>query len=308
MTAGEKSVIAVREARRELADLHMQAEAVRATLVSLRENVSELESFLRSHASTNIVQANEQLVFATLKAQSDAETAARVLSRVSRSAEIDELTQLPNRVLLIDRLDRAIVSAKRRHHHLALMFVDLDNFKHINDTLGHACGDEALKLVARRITAAIREADTVSRHGGDEFLVLLNDVTTAADAGRIAAKILAAIGAYATVGPHEIQLMASVGIGIYPEDGESVQALIDHADAAMYRAKRYEHNSFVFYGAELSARERDVARTAARTPTVSERELTEQGQLYAELREANEKLVLAVLESQDVAKSGNGKV
>ena len=131
---------------------------------------------------------------------------------------------------------------------LALLFLDLDHFKPINDSLGHALGDEVLKAVAQRLAAAVREADTVSRYGGDEFLILLSEVSQPADAELIAGKLIAAIAEPCRVGGHVLQLSASIGISLYPDDGEDIDLLIRKADNAMYRAKRHGPGSYALHG------------------------------------------------------------
>ena len=129
-----------------------------------------------------LVKANERLILESLRAQVEAESAMQALHEVSHRAEHDPLTELPNRVLLLDRFEQAIASAKRHGSRLALLFMDLNEFKQINDTHGHGTGDQVLKLVAQRLASSVREADTVSRHGGDEFLILLTEVSQASDA------------------------------------------------------------------------------------------------------------------------------
>jgi diguanylate cyclase (GGDEF)-like protein/PAS domain S-box-containing protein len=168
-------------------------------------------------------------------------------------AEHDALTQLPNRMLLSDRLARAIALARRYDRHLAVLFIDCDKFKHINDTLGHAIGDQVLKSIAKRLTSCVRESDTVSRHGGDEFLVLLSEVDHAGDAGRIADKIVQSVGEPHFIEGHELQLTVSVGISLYPDDGQDAQSLIQHADSAMYHAKSTGRNRVGFYRPDLAA-------------------------------------------------------
>jgi diguanylate cyclase (GGDEF)-like protein len=120
---------------------------------------------------------------------------------------------------MLDRLENAIVHARRRGSRIAVLFVDLDRFKQINDSRGHAVGDEVLQLVARRLESVVRQSDTVSRHGGDEFLVLLSDVAQASDAARVAAKMLSTLAAPAIVGGEAMRVSASIGITIFPEDG-----------------------------------------------------------------------------------------
>src|SRR5687767_9980160 len=159
---------AAAHAPRELAALRREVEQARAELVRVRADVAAAQGQFGGTQAAQILEANEQLVLSALRAQTDAdtaaETAAQALQAASRSAEFDALTELPNRVLLRDRLAQAVSSAKRHGGRLALLFVDLDNFKQINDTLGHAFGDQVLKLAASRLASSVRAVDTVSRH------------------------------------------------------------------------------------------------------------------------------------------------
>lgn len=168
-------------------------------------------------------------------------------------AEHDALTDLPNRLLLNDRLARAIALARRYGRRLAVLFLDCDRFKHINDTLGHAVGDQVLRSIAKRLSTCVRESDTVSRHGGDEFLVLLSEVDQPEDAGLIAEKIVQSIAEPHLIAGHELSLTASVGIALYPEDGQDAQSLIMRADTAMYHAKNTGRNRVGFYRADMEA-------------------------------------------------------
>jgi diguanylate cyclase (GGDEF)-like protein/PAS domain S-box-containing protein len=168
-------------------------------------------------------------------------------------AEHDALTDLPNRLLLNDRLARSIALARRYGRRLAVLFLDCDRFKHINDTLGHAIGDQVLRSVAKRLTTCVRESDTVSRHGGDEFLLLLSEIDHPADAEAIGQKIVSSIAEPHLVSGHELQLTASVGIAMYPEDGQDAQSLIMRADTAMYYAKNTGRNRVGFYRPDMEA-------------------------------------------------------
>ena len=174
-----------------------------------------------------------------MKAQDQVEDTTRALNIASRAAGLDALTALPTRVLMLDRIQHAISGAKRRGARVALMFVDLDNFKSINDELGHSTGDRVLRLAAAALLATVRDADTVSRHGGDEFLVLLAEVAANTDAVGVAQKALDALAACDRVGPFSIHLDASIGISLYPDHAADPEVLIDRADAAMYQAKRH---------------------------------------------------------------------
>jgi len=225
-------------AGKTLAQLRKQADGVRAELLRLRQTVAEARRQVDGSRAAQLRDANEQLVLSALHAESIADTAVSHLSALTQSVQRDALTNTPNRALMLDRLESAIAFARRHATRIAVLFVDLDHFKVINDSLGHAVGDEVVKLVARRLEAAVRASDTVSRHGGDEFLVLLSEVANESAAARVAAKILAALAAPGLVGAHLVRLSASLGIAIYPEDGDDPETLIRHADAAMYVAKR----------------------------------------------------------------------
>ena len=149
----------------------------------------------------------------------------------------DALTGLPNRVLFNDRLEHGIEQAKRHGWKLAVMFLDLDKFKTINDTYGHDAGDAVLLMIAKRLTETTRTDDTISRHGGDEFLYLLMEISDEQDAAIVAEKIIQAVQVPCVVGASELTVNTSIGIAIYPRDGTTAEALITSADAAMYRAK-----------------------------------------------------------------------
>ncbi len=181
-------------------------------------------------------------------------TIARELShRLARLALHDSLTDVPNRTLLNDRLDQAMMRAQRSGTSVALLYVDLDRFKQINDSLGHAVGDELLKSAARRLLGCVRSSDTVSRQGGDEFLVLLEEITHAHDAAVCAEKIISALDAPHRIGPHELRITASVGIATYPGDAEDPNTLLRNADFAMYQAKYTGRNNYQFFKPEMNA-------------------------------------------------------
>lgn len=166
-------------------------------------------------------------------------------------ASHDALTGLPNRTLLADRIDQAIHKAHRDGGHVAILFIDLDRFKYINDSLGHPVGDKVIAVVARRLAAALREGDTVARLGGDEFAVVLSGVESDNYISSIARKLLAGVEPPIQVGEHELFVSGSIGISLYPVDGETREALLKNADTAMYQAKR-EGNTFRFYRREMN--------------------------------------------------------
>lgn len=158
-------------------------------------------------------------------------------ARIVHLALHDPLTDLPNRTLFYDRLKQALAQAKRHGRKAGVLFVDLDRFKAINDSLGHETGDELLKIVAERLVRCVRSTDTVARLSGDEFTLVLQDLNREQDAGHVAQKVLDAVGHPVTVGSQEIPITASVGIALYPFDATEPEALIALADRAMYRAK-----------------------------------------------------------------------
>jgi diguanylate cyclase (GGDEF)-like protein len=167
--------------------------------------------------------------------------------RIQHLADHDGLTGLPNRRLLVDRLSQTLARMQREKKMLALLFLDLDHFKLVNDCLGHAAGDELLKGVASRLSACVRACDTVARLGGDEFLLVLPEVRNVGDVDRFAAKVLGIFKVPFEVAGHSQHISASVGISLYPDDAESAEVLLRTADAAMYRAKDQEHGVYQFY-------------------------------------------------------------
>lgn len=169
-------------------------------------------------------------------------------------AHYDVLTNLPNRILFNDRLGQALINAQRANGKAGVMFLDLDRFKNINDTLGHGVGDLLLQEVAARLTGCIRQGDTVSRLGGDEFVVLLPELNDENDSRHIAQKLLKAIAIPIVLHGHELHISASIGISHYPVDGTNTETLMRHADIAMYRAKEEGRNNYQFYHASMNAR------------------------------------------------------
>jgi diguanylate cyclase (GGDEF)-like protein/PAS domain S-box-containing protein len=180
-------------------------------------------------------------------------TAARAMSsQMTYSAQHDVVTNLPNRVLLNDRIAQSISLARRQKTNLAILFIDLDRFKYINDSLGHAVGDQLLQSVSQRLLANVRGSDTVSRQGGDEFVILLSEITHPEDAATSAGKVLSALSAPHSIGGQDLHIDGSIGISIYPGDGEDAEVLIKNADTAMYHAKEKGRNNFQFFKAEMN--------------------------------------------------------
>jgi diguanylate cyclase (GGDEF)-like protein/PAS domain S-box-containing protein len=182
-------------------------------------------------------------------------SAARARSlEMSHLAQHDSLTDLPNRVLFNDRLTQAISLAERQGKQLAVLFVDLDHFKKINDSLGHGVGDKLLQSVARRLVSCVRRADTVSRMGGDEFVILLSQVEHEEDAAFSARKILRSLAVPHMIDSNSLDINASIGMSTYPTDGRDAESLMNNADAAMYEAKQQGRNSYKFFRWEMHAR------------------------------------------------------
>jgi diguanylate cyclase (GGDEF)-like protein/PAS domain S-box-containing protein len=180
-------------------------------------------------------------------------SAARAMAlEMTHTAHHDVVTGLPNRLLLNDRITQSISLALRQNRPIAVLFIDLDHFKNINDSLGHAAGDELLRSVSKRLMSCGRASDTVSRQGGDEFAILLPEITHAQDAATCAAKIILALNAPHFIGTRTLHIGASIGISLYPKDGEDAETLIKNADTAMYHAKEHGRGNFQFFEADMN--------------------------------------------------------
>ena len=158
----------------------------------------------------------------------------------------DPLTGLPNRRLLLDRIETAVQYARRSGKYMAVLYLDLDGFKAVNDRFGHACGDILLQLVAKRLSSGARQVDTVGRLGGDEFIMVLSEVAAVEDASVPASKIIQSLSVPFTVNDQVLQVSASVGIAVYPHHGETAEQLMDRADTALYHVKRHGKNGYHF--------------------------------------------------------------
>ena len=281
----------VTAAEQAVAQLQQQAEQLRSEIARSRRQLANVRRDFDATQAAQLMEANERLVQAAMHAEAVAEAATGHLDELARSSQRDALTDTPNRALMLDRLENAIALARRHVTRLAVLFLDLDQFKHINDTYGHAVGDEVLQLVARRLESVLRASDTVSRHGGDEFLMLVGEISQASDAAVIGAKVLAVLTAPSRVGDRLLRLSASLGIATYPDDGEDAATLISRADAAMYRSKRRRSGGFEFH--------RDEPPHAPHAPVPRhESALAEPQPRLRQLREANEQLVIAALTAQ----------
>ncbi len=225
----------VQELREAESGLHATEVALSKEKIALDDHVLQLR------------QANENLVVATIEAYTLAEEIEKAKVQMAHLAQHDALTDLPNRLLLNDRLDQAIALARRHGKQLAVMFLDLDRFKHINDSLGHTVGDQLLQSVAKRLTAGVRNSDTVCRQGGDEFVILLADIEHAEDAALSAQKILDALTVPHLIDQLDLHISVSIGISIYPDDGQDADTLIKNSDTAMYHAKEGGRNNYQFF-------------------------------------------------------------
>ncbi|MCK4721986.1 MAG: GGDEF domain-containing protein [Dehalococcoidia bacterium] len=171
----------------------------------------------------------------------------RTEETIKQLAYHDSLTGLPNRRLFIDRLNMAIAHAERNKHKLAMILLDLDQFKDVNDALGHSVGDELLQVVGERLANLLRKSDTVDRMGGDEFMLMLPAIARQEDAAMVAMKILEAFREPFVFDVHELRITTSIGIAIYPGDGEDADTLVKHADIAMYHAKNQGRDNYQCY-------------------------------------------------------------
>ncbi len=214
-----------------------------------------------------IAPAREGFVL-VLRDQTDAD---REREQMAALAYRDVLTGLPNRRLFFDRLTIALAQAHRYRHRLAVVFVDLDRFKSLNDVLGHAAGDELLRAVSERLDGAVREGDTVARLGGDEFVLLLPGIHYAEDVAKVSRKLVEELRRPFRIQGRDVRMTASGGIGLYPEDGEDADTLLKNADTAMYRAKERGRDNFQLFSPAMAAR------------------ATERGTLERSLRSALEK-------------------
>jgi diguanylate cyclase (GGDEF)-like protein/PAS domain S-box-containing protein len=184
----------------------------------------------------------------------DVSTARAMAAEMTHSAQHDFLTGLPNRMLLNDRVNQAIALAARHSKKVGVLFLDLDGFKHINDSLGHPIGDKLLQSVAKRLVGCVRSSDTVSRQGGDEFVVLLSEMEEQEDAAISALKILEAMAQAHSIDGHDLHLTTSIGVSVHPDDGPDAETLVKNADTAMYQAKENGRQSYQFFKPAMNVR------------------------------------------------------
>jgi diguanylate cyclase (GGDEF)-like protein/PAS domain S-box-containing protein len=264
INGGEIFVAENRVVRKDGSEFWVRATGHRAdqdenfSVVWIFEDVTE-----RRLAQAELVHARDELEqrviertteLATTNAQLQAEIFERMQGekRIWHLAHHDALTSLPNRALLLDRLDQALMQGDRYVHKVAVMFLDLDRFKSINDTLGHALGDELLKKVTERLRESVRAIDTVSRLGGDEFVIVLQEIRGPEDAMLVAEKVISGLAPPILIDGHELHVTASIGISVYPDDGAESHILMKNADTAMYHAKDSGRNNFQFFAAQMN--------------------------------------------------------
>ena len=233
------------------------------TLVEAVANTREAKVVVRNYRKDGRLFWNELLV-APVRAedgtvthfvgvQNDISEQKQAEENLLHMATHDALTGLPNRNLLQDRIAQAIGYADRLRHEVAILFIDIDRFKNINDSLGHGVGDTLIVTLAQRLRRAVRAVDTVARVGGDEFVVVLTDIQRETDVNQVISGLVTSISEPVAVDGHELTVSASIGIGLYPRDGQDVTSLLKNADTAMYRAKDAGRNSFRFYTQEMNA-------------------------------------------------------
>ncbi len=248
-----------------------------------------------------ILEASELLAVTALHASAAADESRENLERAARPFDVDALTGLPNRALFRDRFSQALAHARRRHARVAVLFVDLDHFKAINDAHGHAVGDMIIRYVANCLKDAGRDVDTVCRHGGDEFLILLSEIGDATSAARFAEKVTTVLREPVRIADATFTISASIGISLYPDDGEDQEILVQRADAAMYVAKR-NGNGVAFASAQHQPLNPTHALTAAaegHDPIgLLEVALAEAHTSLADLKATNARLELDILNAE----------
>ena len=243
--------------REEAADQRDYTAQVREDVMLSRESLIQEAEALKTAVEAHIVKlrwANEQLAATATEAQTMSKEVQKAKDLMDHMAQHDFLTDLPNRILFKERLIQAISLAKRHGTKLALLFMDLDRFKTINDSLGHDVGDTLLQSVAQRLLTSMRNTDTVSRHGGDEFVALLSEVADEKAVSAFADKMCKAVSAPYALAEQKLHIGVTIGISVYPDDGMDAETLIRNADVAMYHGKNDGGNCYHFFAPEMNAR------------------------------------------------------
>ena len=294
-----------------VAMLNAQADGVRIELARLRQDLAQARQEASGQRNLQLVEANELLVTAALRANTIADAAVKTIAEMVTTSQRDLLTNTVTRAVLLDRIEDALALSRRYGTAVAVLFVDVDQLKSVNDTMGHAAGDRVLQLVARRLEEVIGPNDTVSRYGGDEFVVLLAELPESADAASVAASMLAALAVPAPIGAHVVGLSASIGIAIHPGDGTTGPELIAAADAAMYVIKRQGGSGFAHHDASMRAdATRGIFTQQGKSQSGLRATAAHPDAASDTLREANERLVVAALnaqESRSIAEDAHGR-
>lgn len=240
--------------RQGIADQRKVTANLRDKALRIQRKTAKTKNELNAETEALLREANEHLVIATVHAQTMKEVAEQATVEMSYMAEHDFLTGLPNRALLTDRLAQSIALAQRNGKKVALMYLDIDHFKDINDSFGHDIGDQLLQSVSKLLQACIRSSDTVSRQGGDEFVVLLPEIVEVQAAIVIAQKLITSMALPHLIGDHQLHVTLSIGISIFPNGGKDLEALARNADTAMYHAKDSGRNNYKVFTPEMNAR------------------------------------------------------
>jgi diguanylate cyclase (GGDEF)-like protein len=286
----------------ELGRLQEEIKQARDELAAQRLKLASIRAQMDTVKDARLLEANQHLVLATLAAQRAAEAGEQALAVMAEAAQLDPLTGLSTPAVLRARLESAVAVAEQDGRRVALLLLNLADFKLINDTLGNAIGDHVLQLAARSLLSSAGPSATISRHRGNEFLVLLPrlvDVTEAVDA---AANVVAALGTPTMLRGHVLRLSANVGISVYPEDGADPDSLIDRAMAAMYSAKWRGLGSYAFVSEPGTAERSLELRTleSSRQPSVERESAVAASTSQHVLQEANMQLVLAAISAQEL--------
>jgi diguanylate cyclase (GGDEF)-like protein len=252
MQGEELRLLSLRDAETRQRSRHVKTDLIFGALLGLLIAGAAGWSVQRDSAALELAEralnrSNEELVKSV--------DAARAMTQLmTHSAEHDALTGLPNRILLNDRLGQAVALAERHGSQIAVLFLDMNGFKHINDSLGHSFGDKLLQSIGARLANCVRAPDTVSRYGGDEFVILLSEVRQPEDAAVAATRLLQALAETYSIDQHDLHIGTSIGVSIYPDDGLDVETLIKNADTAMYQAKENGHQSYQFFRSAMNVR------------------------------------------------------
>ncbi len=259
----------------EIAELTAGVNMMLGDLESLEAGRKAAEERLRAahdELEERVHERTEDLVAANISLKDEIAERRRMESLIKEMAYHDYLTGLPNRQLLMDRLEQAISRGNWRTTITGVMFMDIDRFKTVNDTLGHAHGDELIKMLAERVSGALREGDTIARIGGDEFTILLLDIGRVEDIPLVAEKILAAIREPVSIGGHNLHATASAGIALHPADGTDAMTLLRNADVAMYHAKSKGGNVFAMYDPAMSEKAMEMLTIGNRLRSALEKD------------------------------------